>query len=1324
YSFYLLNQRADIRPPGWNLDNPLAPKVVTSDIASRYGATGVYQTGQAITPNMAPYWEVDITRANIQSLEQFNLLAIHTHTFIDLTRPERLLLRQYIDQGGTLWIDDCGTLGTYSEGAVSYNGCSFGNDFLFDAQFWNAHGSDGFGTIPNPTQRHPIITTPYFLSQDDLNSLGDKNISNYFITNGRGAPNKAGDTPSGLPPDPAVFTTVVGNSADNKLPCIAAGDYGSGHIVLSAVDIFDGINNPVDPPGNGQQPPAYSATNFTASPTQNLKVLVNIIAWAIGTASTDSVNNRREGQQLSMIDGGVSREWLYPDPQVTPAAVANYSGSLSAAAIFGNIAYVTDGLGTLHAFDLNPPESLSGVLSGDDGAAGNDPLTGLPYAQDFSQGTSYDELWSVQPAGNQRLSAPTVADLPGTGTCVFVEGDDNTVYVYQAGTALVPVGSYSRPGGTAPTPYSGLAPVPPYGLPPMPPAPSIYDGRLIAGQSDGTLLVCDLPGGNRFLLTLDIANVPPDNSAVIAPPAVASIPSRDNVYGGGDIVAYATTEQNVWAVLLGSRDEQVQAQPGQTSFQTKPQVASPTGITQGVFDLLNPPEDPVVGAGPGPGVYYNVSGWPQPGFVDPAYTPGTFTVSPTPPNSNAPPFYADYDITTSSTGNQSLSRTQIFEIIASMKSGAAGAGSATASGGVAVGPDNSIYLTVNEPATNTAYIEAVSEQSPNLGRPGNVIKWRFALVNTGPDAGGITYSLGGFQFVGAPVVDGNTVYALAQNAAGTPIVLAFNADAVCRVSAASGLPQPPSMTQNDETGATETIAGTQFSYDTTTGTITFGNFGPNGNASFQQISNLAAPLPVNLTTGGNAPVTNASTPMDTGANGGPLLRWWTIPLSASQVVVGPLRKIGNSVYFAANFTSNNQAVQQIVGVNTALGIQPNNTGANDRQIVIGQLNAAQKQSFVTFSTLGTGSLTLAPLAASGNFAVIQGAHGIEGFGYHPTLVADGSRLVSLGPSGNAIWSVDSSNQLQIQGGNLTDPEIGPATADQSGTVVASKVALDHPSSITQIGQDDYLVADTGNNRIVRLDTAGHVIWELTNFNDPAHLITPAATTSNPQSNALLSLNQPASALMWQTSTPLGTSPQVVIYHYLIADAGNFRVLEVDDRYTNGIIGNPAMDFHFLAWVSHTGDQAGRQYRYVSAQVVPGPGGAGYVLAGVSNVQVAPLVTSGANVVLAPPSQDSPGSSVLLLNYGTTGANGLPNGNGLPAAAVSQVVLSNAGTASLLPMRGLRSAQVYLPPNSGVGGNSLYQVVIADDDGAFSGPIGLVANPLATPLAGVTALPQA
>lgn len=1355
YSFYILNERPDIRPAGWTLVNPLAPKVITSDIQTRYGypATAL---GSPITPNMAPYWEVDITKATTSTLSQYNVLAIHVNGLVDLNRQERLLLRQFMDEGGTLWVDDCGT-------------AQIGPDFLFDAQFGSNAGA-GTAIVPNPAQRSPIISQPFFLSQEDLNGLGDKKVGGYFISSGRG-----GGT-TGNPPDPGLLTTVVANSA-NGLPYISAGDYGSGHIVISAGDIFDDISTPVDPDTN-HQPLLYSNTDFTAASPQDLKLLVNVISWGTNSSTTDGVDDRHTGDQTSDINGAMAKEWIYPNTAITQNAA--YANAPTSAAVYGNIAYVTDGQGYLHAFDIDPPESLTGSLNPDDGAAGSDPTTGLPYLDDYDQGATYDELWMAQP-GDVPLSAPTVAvvQLPGypTQPCVFVEGNDGTVFVYQAAVAPTTMsGNLASPIATFPGSSSNSAKFNSLSPPLVPPAPTVYNNRLVAGQADGTVEITDLDNPSTGTSTpFSVESSPPgsatgnDPTPVLAPPTIASIPSNDGLYGGDDVVAYVTTKNFVEALLLGSRDESIQPASGFDYYQVKPGLAS-SQISQSAadFSLINPPEDTANW------VYFDSGTYPEPGFVAPNYQgPGNFNLAPTAPTgqyaNDAPPYYADYDITTAggntSTATASLTRTQIYAAIENEQSAVSSTNSpAIPAGAPAVGPDNTIYLAVNEPSLTTpsAYIEAIAEQNPNIsGGPREVIKWRFAMVSGVTDASSIIYNFAGYQFIGSPVVDGTTVYALAQQnvvngVGGPPIVLAFYTGAQCGVHAASG-GTSASATGGDESDGSDSLGSYQLSYNPNTGIVTVTNFDANPQTDFEVVPNIAAPYPLTVTVAGTTGTTSPGTsalPLDTTLGGSTLLQWWTLPLSnvsASNIQVGPLRKIGNYVYFPASFSNTavtpSQPVNEIVAVDTALGVGPNDKAANDQQIVYANLTTSQQQAFIQTFPLAVGAtaqatgtpVPLPALASSGDFAVIQGPTGIEGFGYHPTLIADSNRLIELAPGGNAIWAVDSTNQQQIQGGNLegeaTSTSAQPG-ADESGQIVTSKVSLSHPTSISQVGQDDYLVADSGNNRVVRLDNAGDVIWELTSFTDPNNILSAGqggpTNTTNPNTNPLLSLNDPTDATMWETVA----NDNSVTFHYLIADSGNYRIVEVDDTYTpNGTIATNANGvplYHYLAWASHTFDQADRQYRYISAQLVVGPQTNGtpsyFVLAGVSNKQVAPLVLVNGNVQLAPANQDGPGGSILLLNYAVLQQDPFESTGGLPAGVIGQLANDNDTTAgyAFMPIRGLRTVQATTLPNAG-NGASLWLITIADDDGVFSGPVVELPVPLTmpitTPLTPLTALPE-
>ena len=131
---------------------------------------------------------------------------------------------------------------------------------------------------------------------------------------------------------------------------------------------------------------------------------------------------------------------------------------------------------------------------------------------------------------------------------------------------------------------------------------------------------------------------------------------------------------------------------------------------------------------------------------------------------------------------------------------------------------------------------------------------------------------------------------------------------------------------------------------------------------------------------------------------------------------------------------------------------------------------------------GVGAVSAAPAVGQGAM-IINGADGISAFTQQVTLVADNNRILETDSDGNALWAVDSTNHAL------------PATGGLPASV--TKVDFNHPTALSAVTANDYLVADTGNNRCVRFDRAGNVIWELTTFSDPNHLLT-AGVADDPQ----------------------------------------------------------------------------------------------------------------------------------------------------------------------------------------------------------------------------------
>ena len=349
---------------------------------------------------------------------------------------------------------------------------------------------------------------------------------------------------------------------------------------------------------------ATAGTNIQAAHNEDLKILVDTLAWANDTAETSGANPRHTNTQASEFGGSLLPLWKYRPYLDTNGNAPQYpdfpADSTGAdivpdlpAAIFGNISYVVDRKGVLHAFDVNPTEDLDNDGNPDDGINAVDGETaypgfsGFPYNNDLSRGLSYDELWSVQvpDVGSvnygflPHTSAPLVATIPQPGgappiTCVFVERADGELFGVIAsvtGGGLSPV-IYPGDGvkfqfgvGTTAGIYTVTQAADPGGIVPILhpiPQPTLYRGRIFAVQADSTLLVIDpskpnAAGSNPYNNFYVVLPQGPAGNTV-GTPTICSLASLDGTYGGDDVVCYVPTATSVFSLLMGSRDEQAQ----------------------------------------------------------------------------------------------------------------------------------------------------------------------------------------------------------------------------------------------------------------------------------------------------------------------------------------------------------------------------------------------------------------------------------------------------------------------------------------------------------------------------------------------------------------------------------------------------------------------------------------------------------------------------------------------------------------------------------------------------------------------------------------------
>ncbi|MHB8636361.1 MAG: hypothetical protein ACYC96_07805 [Fimbriimonadaceae bacterium] len=211
--------------------------------------------------------------------------------------------------------------------------------------------------------------------------------------------------------------------------------------------------------------------------------------------------------------------------------------------------------------------------------------------------------------------------------------------------------------------------------------------------------------------------------------------------------------------------------------------------------------------------------------------------------------------------------------------------------------------------------------------------------------------------------------------------------------------------------------------------------------------------------------------------------------------------------------------------------------------------------------------------------------GVYGFKRANFVVADEGRLASFDPGGNALWTSDTSLMYGL--GVVS-------AAGQSNPAITHPLV--RPTRAYPIGPSDYLVVDPGSNRLARIDSSGREIRSIDGF-----VIDPNFQPDGYVSGEPLTFNQPQDVLTFG-DYQVGTSPfsgaQPIEYwrHYVVADTGNRRLIEIVDRYAvdpntrqpTNPIALGVLYYHSPANVS---GKKGYDYNSVARVLQPSPTGA-------------------------------------------------------------------------------------------------------------------------------------
>ncbi|MBS1721322.1 MAG: hypothetical protein JST35_12840 [Armatimonadetes bacterium] len=183
------------------------------------------------------------------------------------------------------------------------------------------------------------------------------------------------------------------------------------------------------------------------------------------------------------------------------------------------------------------------------------------------------------------------------------------------------------------------------------------------------------------------------------------------------------------------------------------------------------------------------------------------------------------------------------------------------------------------------------------------------------------------------------------------------------------------------------------------------------------------------------------------------------------------------------------------------------------------------------------------------------------------LVADQGRVGRFDPAGNPIWSTDSTENF--------------GTVDVNGSSRAQDLV--RPTRAYIASPSDIVVVDSGASRVIRFDQSGRETRSIKNFRVDDNFVPDGFKGGDPTS-----LSSPSDVSFFGEfviqANNLFTGAQPVEYwaHYVVADAGNRRIVDIVDRYSvdaNRRISDP-IQLGTLFWHSPS-LYSGKNFQYTS-----------------------------------------------------------------------------------------------------------------------------------------------
>ncbi len=1190
--WFNLDQMKNVKPAGWTFSNPRANTFVTSEVFTRWTALGgappsVGTTG--LGKRAASYWEIRLNEAGDDTLADYDILQLSGYGAISLSSYEREKLRRFIDQGGVLWVD---LVGTSSLDQI--------NGFPTPFDVFNAGNANRFADALHPLLSYPNTISPTNLASVELPAVQtgirrfDLDVLGAGAIEGLIQPLEAESR--GLRP---IAGTNLGST-------IAVAKVGDGYMLVTtrgAASVLNRVRNGGGYSANN----AFFAQDVAPDRASEIagKLVVNAVNLASGYSQAGA-GSRKAGSIPVGIDAPLMKNFQ-ADIDLTPGN----AGSSYPPVLYKGLLVVSS-QDRILVFDANPKTDLDGDGNPDDGtpdyASGtsmdllweSETLSGpispplCLEASNADTGIPIDQVIVTNQAGRvyafdafqlvngliDPSPGPKAADYNVNSPSAPATGDGPFAPTYHEGMVFV---SDSVNSGLS---QSGRV--------------WMFDPRAgKAVQSNGITFAVGGAGTQTFNAISSGATVGyiPITNGSGGLDRVVYLPTKMNTAGSGP-----SSHAGIASLWLGAKGEspiEWTSSAGTLQITTRAAVQGlniyiPNGaaetsalgvrltvITRATGEPWTRAQMAALFSGSPPGESGGIL----------TYTLDNGGVL----DHNLYDVRLDYTINWG-TGIQSQTQ-QIFRGGVNLADNTNRTRQVI--GQLALSPRGTIYAVMGDPAdsgTPGGSFYALREEGRGTFRL--LTRWDLYKEHTFTPNGGTTVTqretildndpiqnfappflggkFGNLRFVGGPSVRRDTVFVTARGGKGSfgvpaTVVLAFKAEPEVPEIRVTDLGEgafslvQPDMSRSANDTAPEVLSqltSSQLKYEKPEG-AGYGTI---------RIDNLMA--------SNRGPITNSlslSQPVMLRRQGQPDLliepdrqssRWspllWYAVLHGYRSTTSPFIA-GKNIYVAGSSGipsvlsggSPFATSAQIYALNTdipsndsflvapperpwmkqAIGLKISGSGITTNPNFLwpqgtGVTSIQQYRTRLLQTVMPSSTVAYGVVGGEG-MVVSWGNGGLYGFNRADFLVVDEGRVARYDASGNPIWSSDTVTTLG------KDSDSGNA-----GNVRK----LVRPVRAYRLGENDTLVVDAGANRIARLDSAGREIRSIDGFK-----VDPNFVPSGFEANESLKFREPrdASAFTSFQQNPARVSnpqPLEIWRHYLIADAGNRRLVEVVDRY--------------------------------------------------------------------------------------------------------------------------------------------------------------------------------